>query len=150
MDSPATPPPHTPYTEYSPHKRARIITGYDVGLTTSALAAKEGIPKGSISGIVKRYKRQRGGKSLARSGRPRKLSDRDIRAIQRTIANNPFISLDKIRETASLEVSTRTISRELIRRGIMYFKALRRPKLSAKHARKRLTFALAYINQPLS
>lgn len=58
MDRPAILLLYTPYTKYSPYKRARILIGYDVRLTTSVIVAKEGIPKGSISGIVKRYKRQ--------------------------------------------------------------------------------------------
>jgi len=35
--------PHTPNTEYSPHKRTRITVGYQLSLTPKALWAKEGV-----------------------------------------------------------------------------------------------------------
>jgi len=143
-------PERTPNCEFSPHSRTRIAVGYSLGLTPRALFAKEGVVRGSLYHIVKRYEKQKSGRSLPRSGRPRKLDDRAVRKILRSIANDPFVTLKKIKVEAELDVSERTISRELIRRGIMHSRALRRPKLTEEHAAKRLAFARAYVGKPSS
>lgn len=141
--------PHTPNCKYSPHRRTRIAVGYELGLSRTALWAK-GVNPASVSKIVKRYNYQISGKSLPRSGRPRILNDRDIRAILHTIDSDPFISAEKLRQSTGLTGCTRTITRELRRLGIQHQCALRRPKLSDKLAAKRLVFAKLHVQKPKS
>lgn len=45
----------TPKKHYSPHKRTRIVTAYDLGVSPKEIALKEGIPAGSVRGIASRY-----------------------------------------------------------------------------------------------
>lgn len=141
---------HTPNTEYSPHKRARIATGHELGLSRRALWAKEGIPPNSVFGLVTRYKHQTSGRSTPRSGRPRILSEREVRRALRLMDIDPFIPNKKLLSDLGLTCSVRTLSRELVRRGIQHQVALRRPKLSDVHAAKRLAFARLYVRKPLS
>jgi hypothetical protein len=110
----------TPNYEFSPYKRARIATRYSLGLTPRALFVLEGVSPRTLPGVVKRYEKQKSGRSRLRSGRLRKLDDRVIRYILRSITNNLFVSFKKIKEETSLDVHERTISQELIRRGIIY------------------------------
>ena len=141
---------HTPKLEYSPHKRARVAQGWQLGLSKAALWVKEGVPPNSVSGIVKRYRDQTSGRSKPRSGRPRILLERNIRVILRLINKDPFISNKTLIKEAGLTYSVRTLTRELIRRGIQYQRALRRLKLSERLAEKRLAFARLYVRKPLS
>lgn len=121
MTSPA---PHIPNCEYSPHKRTRIVVGYELGLSRRELALKEGVNPASISKIVKRYKQQTSGKSLPLPGRPRVLDERDIRRILRLIRIEPLITLEKLRRDLSLSCSARTVGAELKRRGVKLGKNL--------------------------
>jgi DNA-directed RNA polymerase specialized sigma24 family protein len=41
---------------YSPYKRTRIVTAYDLGVSPKEIALKEGIPAGSVRGITSRYR----------------------------------------------------------------------------------------------
>ncbi len=106
----ACPPPHTPNHEYSPRKRARIATSYELGLSRRELALKEGVNPASISKIIKRYKYQTSGKSLPRSGWPHVLDERDIRRIMRLISIDPLITVEKLHRDLFLSCSARTIN----------------------------------------
>jgi len=141
---------HIPNTEYSPHIRGRIVAGYDLGLIRKALFAKEDVNPKSVFPIIKRYQNQNKGQSKPRSGRPRKLTKRDIRLILRLVNTNPFIPNKQLVRNAGLNCLVRTLSRELVRRGIQHEHALKRPKLSTKHARKRLIFTKLHVRKPLS
>lgn len=60
---------------------------YDLGIKTSRIAAREGVPVNSIRNIARHYRAT----SRPRSGRPPINFERDLRAIMRIISNNPFI-----------------------------------------------------------
>jgi transposase len=141
--------PRATQCEYSPHKRTRIVTAYNLGLSKRALWAKEGVIPASVKGIVKRYKTQKSAKSLPRSGRPRALNERDLRHIDNAITKDPFISANELKKECGLSCHFRTITRELQRRGIQHCQALRRPKLTEEVAAKRLAFAEAHIEKPV-
>ncbi|KAK0735022.1 hypothetical protein B0T26DRAFT_635346, partial [Lasiosphaeria miniovina] len=66
--------------EHSPHKRTRIVTSYELGLSRPAIAFKEGVNQASISKVVSRYQNQISGKSLPCSGRPKALNERENKA----------------------------------------------------------------------
>jgi hypothetical protein len=50
--------PHTPNCTYSPHKRAKISQGYQLGLSDLALSVKEGVNDKSVFSLVLHYKQQ--------------------------------------------------------------------------------------------
>ena len=141
-------PPLSTTAEYSPHKRTRITVGYQLGLTPRALFAKENVSPRSVYGIAKRYEYQASGRSLPRSGRPRKLTTRDIRLLLRIIDIDPFVTSEELRISTGLSCSTRTIRRKLVRRGIQHYRARRRPKISEANTVKRLAFARRYVGKP--
>ncbi|OAA34640.1 Transposase, Tc1-like protein [Metarhizium rileyi] len=140
----------SPRVEYSPHKRTRIYMRYKLGETQRAIAFGEGVPLGSVSGIIKRYKQQESAQNGTRAGRPPTLTERDKRAIIRAIGRFPFIKLADIITEAGLTVSTKTLSRFLQTEGIQHNRALRRPLLTAEHAATRLAFANTYKSKPAS
>ena len=83
--------PENPLGEYSPYKRTKIVTEYDLGTSRKLLAEKYDIPYNSISGIVSRYRRQQSAVSLPRPGRPPVISDRALRQVIREIYRFLFI-----------------------------------------------------------
>lgn len=139
--------PLTPRVEYSPHKRTRIVTSYNSGVSVKAISIKEGVPSPSIYGIIKRYRVQKSAKSSPRVGRPPSISIRDKRRIFQLIRDDPFISNLQLIERATLGCSVRTLSRFLKDEGIQHTEALRRPKLTPEIAQSRLEFARQYLRE---
>jgi len=142
-------PPSTPRLEYSPHKRARVVQAYDLGMKVKDIALKEGISPGSVWGIQKRYRNQERGRNKRRVGRPKIISERDIRHVKRIIDIDPFISNENLLRAAALSCSISTLNRVLVKEGIQHHRALRRPKLTTELAAKRLTFAQRYLEKPV-
>ncbi|KAL2141646.1 hypothetical protein VTI28DRAFT_2140 [Corynascus sepedonium] len=121
---------NTPYFSMEPHtpNRPKIFALKEAGWSYRRIAAHEGISPGTAHGIVKRYCEQKSAKSLPRSGRPRYLTERDIRYLRRLIDQNPFISCRELKEQAGLSCSIDTIRRRLVEAGIQHPQALQRPK----------------------
>lgn len=113
----STPGPKTK-TPFSPGKRTRIARMHTAGMKLRDIAEKEGVPKGSIIGNVKRYRVQNAGETLPRSGRPRALTEREIRYLIRYVEQNPSVTARELKEKVNLQCCEATIQRELKRRGI--------------------------------
>ncbi|OAQ58126.2 Nuf2 family protein [Pochonia chlamydosporia 170] len=136
--------------EYSPHKRTRIYMSHLAGNSYSRIANDEGVPRGSISGIIKRYRVQQSAHNCGRSGRPPTVSERDGRVIKLAVRRFPSIKLQEIITEAGLTISTRTLRRWLQKQGIKHNRALQRPHLTARLAEKRLAFARLHVRRPAS
>ena len=128
--------PTTPRAEYSPHKRTRIVTAYDLGMSAPTISIKEGVSPGVIYGIVRRYRIQKSAKSSPRVDRPPSLNSRDKRHIFQLIRDSPSISNQDLLNQAGLGCSVTTLTRFLQSEGIQHTKALRRPKLTPEIAKK--------------
>jgi transposase len=85
-------------------------------------------------------------KSRNGSGRPRKLSCRDVRNIKCTARNDPFTSYNQIQNDLNLDsVCTRTISRELSDYcGICSHWSKKKPFISQSNKIKRLEWSKAH------
>lgn len=83
---------------------------YEEKYTIRQIAEKEGVPVGSITGIVKRCTKQKSGRDQSRPGRPTILTDRDKRHILRLIENDPFIQNQQILDQISSSISTGTLT----------------------------------------
>ena len=139
--------PTTPRLEYSPHKRARVVSAFSSGMTGREVAEQEGVPLATAYGIRRRYRDQISAKSSPRSGRPPALSIRDKRRVFQLIRNDPFIKNEEIIQQASLKCSADTLTRFLVKEGIQHKKALQRPKLTPELALERLEFARKYLRE---
>ncbi|KAI0125194.1 hypothetical protein BJ170DRAFT_636807 [Xylariales sp. AK1849] len=64
---------------YSPHKRTKISMMYSFGLSIKTIAYLEDVCPNTIYGIKDRYRIQKSASNKPKTGRPPKLSDRDIR-----------------------------------------------------------------------
>lgn len=123
---------------------------YEQGFSKTQIALAEGVPAGTVHGIATRYTQQISGMSQERPGQPQKLSDRDKRYIMRLIEADPFIKNQEILDLIDADITIRTLNRYLQSEGIQHMHALRRPKLSASAAWRRLRFAQEHIDKPIS
>lgn len=135
---------------WSPHKRGRIRKMYDLSVPIRKIALDEGIPRGTVHGLVTRYDHQVKGRDRPRPGRPKKLSERQERYIIRLIEENPFIKNQEIINQADLSISEWTLTQYLQSKGIQHRRALKRPKLTPANAAIRLRFAQEHVDKPLS
>jgi transposase len=106
------------------------------------------IPKSTVEDI-----KQRGiGVSKPRSGRPKKLSSRDIRQIIRYLRTSKFtrrINLCSLKKMFNLTVHENTIHNALVTAGYYHRIARRRPYLNKRDRKRRLIFAKEHVDWPL-
>ena len=88
-------------------------------------------------------------KSLPRTGRPRKISDRAARQLVRQVNENPGLTSRELQESlsnANIDVHRTTIRRTLNEAGLSGRVARKKPLLSAKHRQARLQFAKDHVD----
>jgi transposase len=118
-----------------------MVGMYKGGASVSQIAVHSGVWKGTVSKVLKRY-RERGSVQIAkRSGRPRKLTDRDLRILKREIVMNRRAPLAELVNTLTTHVCIRTLRKELHALGIGSRIAVKKPFLSPQHIADRLAFA---------
>jgi transposase len=85
-----------------------------------------------------------------RRGRPSKLTAVDKRMLVRMVtsgqADNASQLKHKLHDTVGVDISTKTIRRALKQSGLKAVVKKKKPRLSARHIRQRLDFALQYQN----
>lgn len=115
------------------------------GLSARKIHDQTGVSLGSISWIRKTYCPHLEKKT---GGRPRKLSDLDIRHASRMIttsrAENAVQVTRILRDTTNLDAGAQTIRRALKRDGFKAKKKVKKPKLTKRHRRERMDFARRY------
>ncbi|KAI8446053.1 hypothetical protein BY996DRAFT_4623928 [Phakopsora pachyrhizi] len=72
----------------STERRAMLVGMSEAGLKYTEISQNTGISKSTIKDIVHRYHVQGSVETAPRSGRPRKLVDRDLRGLQRLASTN--------------------------------------------------------------
>ena len=132
--------------EWSPTSRGKALGLYAAGNhPLREITEIINIPKSTVADIKTRGT----GISKPRSGRPRKLSTRDIRQIIRHIRTNKStrrISLSQLKKVFHLNVHEHTIRSALQRAGYHRRVAQRRPYLNKRDRKRRLKFALEHRN----
>jgi transposase len=71
--------------EVSKTHRERIIGAYLCGTKQRVISTTLGIPTSTVSDIIKKYKETGSTEPKQRPGQPKKLSERDTRALKRII-----------------------------------------------------------------
>jgi Transposase. len=103
-----------------------------------------GLSCNTVETTLRRAPQRNDGESKPRSGRPRTLSERDLRHILCVIRADPYISYRKIKFQTGLTCHSKATFRGLAGTGYGHWLARKRPKLEAKHAKKRYEFACRY------
>ncbi|EQB44269.1 hypothetical protein CGLO_16999 [Colletotrichum gloeosporioides Cg-14] len=114
----AAPEPKPRKPQYSPEKRARIAVLSELGMSLKEISVKEDVPVSSIKGIVTRYRLQQAGRDRPRPGRPRILSDRDVKTVLRVLKDKPDVTYAELKRDANLTCATKTLVRYLQMEGI--------------------------------
>jgi transposase len=127
--------------------RAKQLTDYEKGQIDARQSKGDGygtIAKAlgrSKSGVRNYLTKRDGYGQKKRSGRHKKLSKRDERAIGRS-ASNSTKSAAKIKSELNLNVSRETVRKAIHHNpNIVRAKMMKAPKLNEEHKRRRLDFA---------
>jgi len=99
------------------------------------------ISKRACQNLVKKHKETGSIKDLPKSGRPRKLDVRTERVIRRICIKNRTWTSNQIRATVAANVSRMTINRILLKYGLKYRIAKKKPLLNPKQRRARYEWA---------
>ncbi|GFY56487.1 transposable element Tc1 transposase [Trichonephila inaurata madagascariensis] len=108
-------------------------------------------PLSTVQTIYRNYVMRGNVLNKSRCGRPRKLSDRDARAIVRKVKKNPKISApklaDQIETSSGKKVHPETVRRILRSGGYNDRISSRKPFISSVNQQKRLDFASPHVDK---
>ncbi|KAG9278344.1 hypothetical protein AMEX_G6194 [Astyanax mexicanus] len=118
--------------ELSDFQRGVIIGCHLSKLSVREISAMLEMPRSTVSSVIVKWKRLGITTALPRSGRPHKLSNKDIKVLERVASENQLSSLTALTnefQTASgRNISPRTVRRELQSLGFRGQEATRKPK----------------------
>ncbi len=123
-------------------ERGIIISFYEAGVPERTISERTGHPKTTIHDTIMMYKKRGVLTSASRSGRPKKLTERDKRHLKSIICKERREPAQKIQESfansTGNEVGKNTIRRALYEMGYHSRIALRKPYISESNRRFRL------------
>jgi transposase len=115
--------------ELSPYLRGKILGQHETGRSAHTISQALGIPRRTVRDTISKKGTQIEGTSKERSGRPRILTERDIRHIFQMVKKEPFITyrqlknciesmkwrLEAVREAGGWVIRTLNTSQEFVR-----------------------------------
>lgn len=131
---------------YSNETKLNVVELFKKGLIQREISETLDVHKSVVSRILSKCKKNGFVKTLPRTGRPRKTSKREDRAIERQATKNPFSSAPKIKSTLGLNISTKTIKWRLAENNLFLRKPAKKPLLTKKQRISRLKFARDHID----
>jgi len=108
------------------------------------IGAQLDIPRTTITSFVNRTRERESIENLPRPGRPRKLSDADVRYLVRNAESEARVPFKELQNLTNIDASIQTMRRRLREEGIRKWRAVKRPLLTQKHANERLVWAKAH------
>ena len=132
------------YKHLSPILRAQIIGAHRVSAKQAQICREFGVPKQTVSRTIQQDSIRDTVESLPKSGRPRKLSDRETRLIKRYVNNHPNWTYNKLLSELPFTTSRSTVYRILKEYGIIKWLAKKRPMLNETAAFRRLQWCQNY------
>ena len=105
----------------------------------------------SVQNIVRKYKNDNTIENKPRTGRPKKLSRRDVSHIMNEVVKNPRISAPNLAESiakiSGKRVHPKTVQRVIRNNGYRSRVPRKKPLISEKNRQLRLDFAKKYIDK---
>ncbi len=123
---------------------AYILGLSDAGTLPSEIASKVARDKSTITRLLKRYNYKSFAGVNKRPGRPKKATERDIRAIVRKAIANRRSPLADITNFSPIDISESTTRRILKEAGLQKHIAVKKPFLTDKQMADRLQWALKH------
>jgi hypothetical protein len=124
--------------------RGQIVGMSKAGSKSPAIAAELNVSERTVRSVLQQFK-NRGDVEIKKSpGRPRKLSERDVRSVVTYLHKNRRATLADITNSLPTKVSQSTVRRTLHSLRIFSCAAVIKPFLTLEHKAARLAFAKKY------
>ena len=124
------------------------------GFTYKYISEKLNIPLTTCKDVCRRKLKYSSHLNRPRTGRPKALSERDVRQIKKEAASQKNFSTDKLAEmmkkTKIADVCSKTIRNALNGENLHGELKLKKPCLTKKNIKARFEFAKRYVNKPIS
>lgn len=137
--------PKTCRREHSSETVSVIWALHCIGYSASKIQAENGLPKSTITSILRRLRKTPGNvwRKAVRTGRPPKLDPRAERRLVRYMANHPFSTLACLGtpSKSGYRLSRNTTRQYLAKNEYYAFRPRRKPYLTEDHKRQRCEFA---------
>ena len=134
--------------ELSDFESDTVIGCYLSNKSVRQISALLEMPQSTVSAVIVKWKRLGATATQPRSGRPHKLTDRDLRVLKRGAWKNHLLLVATLTtefQTASgSNISTSTIRRELHEMGFLGRAATHKPKITMCNAKHRLEWCKAH------
>jgi transposase len=130
--------------EFNEIAKALIIREVETGRSYRAVAADAGTSPSTVYQIVQRWKTQRTLTQKPRSGRPKKLTVRQIRLMLITLKRDRRITYEGLVNYLGGRISRSTLRRAIRLHYGRKWKAMQRIPLSKETARQRLQWCLGW------
>lgn len=138
--------------ELSDGSKDQIVSLFQQGISLHQIGKRLKIPYSTVQFIVKKF-RTSSTDNLKRSGRPKSLSERDVRTLVKIVSKNPKTSAPELAThlASSLGkiVTPQTVRNRLHRQGYKARTPRNKPYISKINRQKRLEFAKANANKPM-
>jgi len=129
---------------YTTEQKATVVGMRKGGKSAKEISAELSIPLQSVYSVLRRHSVSGTVETLQRPGRPKSLSDRDVRTIVRTSKSNRRSVLMDLSNMLPVKVSRPTIRKALASQGVYSCVAAKKPFLTDVHRQRRLEFAKKY------
>lgn len=130
-----------------------VVKEYKKGTSYRGIGGILDLPHTTVQYILKKYKDTGSVENKPRSGRPKKLSRRDVSLIVREVGKNPRISgpelVTHIANTSNTTVHPKTVRRVLHKNGYASRVPRKKPFISEKNKKLRLEFAKKHIDKDM-
>ena len=127
--------------ELSNIQRERIIGAYLSGTKQTIISAQLNIPFSTVNDTIKRYKETGSAEPKKHPGRPKMLTKRDNRVLQRIIRDNRFAPLSNITDSLNSRLNTtlhyNTVRKYIYDEGLGSYATRKKPRLTAEQRKKR-------------
>lgn len=135
--------------EFRPEERARMLNMRNNGKSVIEIAKTFGTTRDAVYKICRRLSETGSPENAIRTGRRRKTTVYDDRAIVRIAKKNPRTSAREIGESLNLNIDVSRIRARLREASLFGRIARRKPMISEKNRQKRLEFARTHVNKPI-
>jgi transposase len=126
---------------HTTEKKAMIVGMRLAGLRYRQIADIMGLPISTIGRIIDKYHKEGTVVTSPRTGRPRKLSQRDKRSLARTLVQDRRVPLAVVAEQLPVVVCRRTLQNAVHELGFSNRVAVKKPLLAERHIAHRLKIA---------
>ena len=125
-------------------ERWQILGMHTTGMFFKAIRRQMDYHYTIVSRLESKHTQTNNVKDLPKSGRPRVISDRDDRALQRLVRRMPFVTSPVLKQhwLPNGRLSTRTVRNRLKSAGLKSRRVIKRPLLADRYRRSHLAWCL--------